>query len=65
MDMPRGLDQPRDCNTKETRNGTFGASPPYREQEQTLLLTQQSPEDQKKTRNRIAQRKHRQRKWVL
>lgn len=30
-----------------------------------LLPSQQSPEDQKKTRNRLAQRKHRQRKFVL
>ena len=48
----------------EKRREAFAASPPLPRQEQLLLLPQQSLEDQKKARNRLAQRKHRERKFV-
>ena len=41
------------------------ASQPNLEQERMLLTTEHSLEDRKKSRNRIAQRKHRERKCVL
>lgn len=64
MNMPPGLDGAR-AGTTNGRTAPFAPSPPRPKREQMLLLTQQTPEEQKKARNRLAQRKHRERKCVL
>ena len=63
--IPCGLDQPRSYKTKERRSSILRAVQPNLEQEQMLLMTEQSHQDRKTTRNRIAQRKHRERKCAL
>lgn len=63
--MPRAMDQPSRCKINKNRSCSFIASPSHQEQEQMLLSTQQRPEDQKKTRNRLAQRKRRERKCEM
>ena len=52
--MPYGLDEPQRCKTNKRRSAILRASQLDLEQEQMLLTTEYSLEDQKKTRNRIA-----------
>ena len=63
--MPYGLDEPRRCKTNKRRSAILRASQPDLDQEQMPLTTEYSLEERKKTRNRIAQRKHRERKCVV